>query len=224
MLVLHVLAGSIALLAGFAALFAPKGRPLHRGAGTAFALAMLAMSASGGGMALFDDEAGARISVIAALLAFLLVASGWATVRPPAHAGKAVAIGLALLAAATASAALAMAALAAAGGGRFDGMPMPMYLVFGGIAALAAIGDARLLAGRRLDGRQRLARHLWRMGVALLIAAMSFFLGQADEFPAWLRGPATTAGPPLLVLGAVLVHFVRIRWRRRPSPSAPAVA
>ncbi len=90
-------------------------------------------------------------------------------------------------------------------------------------AALAALGDARLLAGRRLDGRQRLARHLWRMGVAMLIATMSFFLGQADEFPAWLRHGVTTAGPPLLVLGTVLVHYVRVRWVR-PARRQPAIA
>ena len=84
--------------------------------------------------------------------------------------------------------------------------------------ALAALGDARLLAGRRLDGRQRLARHLWRMGTAMTIATMSFFLGQADEFPAWLRHGLVSAGPPLLVLGTVLGYFVRVRWRRGASP------
>ncbi len=217
MLVLHILAGAIALLAGFVALFTPKGRPLHRRAGSAFALAMGVMAVSGAGMAAFDDEAGSRISVVAGLLAFQLVASGWATVRPPTWHPRATANALAGLAAAIAVAAATMATAAALGGGRFDGMPLPIYAIFGSLAALAAVGDLRVLGGRRLDGRQRLARHLWRMGVAMLIATMSFFLGQADEFPAWLRSGATTAGPPLLVLATVLGYLARTLWRRSPA-------
>jgi hypothetical protein len=42
-LVLHILGGSLALVAGFAALFAPKGGPLHRRAGLLFVYAMLAL-------------------------------------------------------------------------------------------------------------------------------------------------------------------------------------
>ena len=41
---------------------------------------------------------------------------------------------------------------------------------------------------------QRIARHLWRMCTALLIAAFSFFLGQQDEY-----SRAASAGSPLLV-------------------------
>jgi hypothetical protein len=100
-----------------------------------------------------------------------------------------------------------------------------MYLVFATFAALAATGDVRVLRGRALDGRRRLARHLWRMGVAMLIATMSFFLGQADEFPAWLRHGVVTAGPPLLVLATVLGYFAKTLWRRRPRATGrPAVA
>lgn len=212
MLVLHILAGSVALLAGFVALFARKGARLHRGAGAMFAMAMLVMTASGAGMAAFHDEIGSKISVIAGLLALQLVASGWMTVRPPPHFARGLAMVLAVLAAAIATGAGSMAVLATLGGGRYDGMPAPIYLVFGSLAALAALGDVRVLAGRRLDGRRRLSRHLWRMGVAMLIATMSFFVGQADEFPAWLRSPVTSAGPPLLVLALVGVHFVRVRW------------
>src|SRR5688572_32129134 len=70
MLVFHILAGSVSLLAGYLALLSTKGGTLHRRAGTAFAVAMLAMTATGAGMAAVDGEAGARISVIAGLLGF----------------------------------------------------------------------------------------------------------------------------------------------------------
>ena len=226
MLVFHILAGSIALLAGFAALFTTKGGRVHRRAGAVFAWAMLAMSSTGAAMAAGDDEAGSWITVIAGLLTFQLVASGWWTVRPPVRFARAGAVAVAGLAAATALAAAAMVGIAIAGGGRFDGVPAPLYAMFGTLAALAAIGDARVLAGRRFDGRQRLARHLWRMGVALLLATMSFFLGQADEFPAWLRSGVVSGGPPLLVLATVLGYFAKTQWRpraRAPEPLPPGV-
>ena len=65
-----------------------------------------------------------------------------------------------------------------------------------------------------LRGARRLARHLWRMCFALFIAAASFFLGQADEFPEPLRIPALLALPVLAVLLAMLYWLWRVRIRR----------
>ena len=56
----HVLAGSIALIAGAAAMSARKGGPLHAKAGTAFFLSMLAMAGTGAVIALLEPGAGHR--------------------------------------------------------------------------------------------------------------------------------------------------------------------
>ena len=223
MLVFHILAGSVALLAGFVALFSRKGAPVHRGAGTAFAIAMLAMAATGTLMAALSSEKGTAISVVAGALAFQLVGTGWLTVRPPARGATMLLLGLALLGAAVAARGIQLGLAAVAAGGSIDGVPAPMYFVFGGIAALAAGLDARVLLGARLDARGRLARHLWRMGVAMLIATMSFFLGQADEFPTWLRHGVVMGGPPLAVLATVLGYLAKTLWRR-PASRLVAVA
>jgi hypothetical protein len=56
----------------------------------------------------------------------------------------------------------------------------PLY-VFGSVALLSAAGDTRMLIRGGVSGAQRLVRHLWRMCVALFIAAGSFFLGTASD-------------------------------------------
>ncbi len=63
-------------------------------------------------------------------------------------------------------------------------------------------------------GPSRLVRHPWRMSFALFIASMSFFLGQADEFPEALRIPALLAVPALAPLVIMLYWLWRVRIRR----------
>lgn len=52
------------------------------------------------------------------------------------------------------------------------------------------------------------------------IATASFFLGQADEFPAALRNPALLAMPVVAVLLLLVYWTVRVRflsWQPRAS-------
>jgi hypothetical protein len=63
-----------------------------------------------------------------------------------------------------------------------------MCFFMAGVPLLAAAGDIRMLASGGIAGRQRITRHLWRMCFGLFIATGSFFLGQQQVFPAFLRG------------------------------------
>ena len=76
--------------------------------------------------------------------------------------------------------------------------------MFGVVGLVASALDLRMIRSRGLHGASRLARHLWRMCFALFIAALSFFLGQSDEFPEPLRIPALLMLPELAVLVAML--------------------
>ena len=94
----------------------------------------------------------------------------------------------------------------------------PMGFIFGAVALLAAAGDARVLLGRSLPWSQRIARHLWRMCLALWIATVSFFLGQSDEFPEALRIMPLLCTPVLLVLLLMFYWLVRVLFRQwRPQ-------
>jgi hypothetical protein len=92
--------------------------------------------------------------------------------------------------------------------------PTAAYFVFGSIAALAAALDLRLILRHGVFGVQRITRHIWRMCVALLIAAFSFFLGQQQVFPASVRGSPLLLVPEIAVLGAMIFWLVRVRFNK----------
>jgi len=75
------------------------------------------------------------------------------------------------------------------------------------------LGDVRLARAGGIEGRPRLRRHLWRMCMALFIASLSFFIGQADEIPAAIRIPALLAVPVVAVPLTVLSWLCRLRRR-----------
>lgn len=217
-LVFHVLAGAIALASGYIALYAPKGRPLHRGAGIVFVATMLAMGLSGTLMALdatvLRAPAG-EITVLAGLFCSYLVTTGVLAVRPPSTAVLRLERGLSGAVVMLAAAYLSLAASAlGSGDGLRNGLPAPPYAIFGTFAVLCVLGDLRLFRGRRAVGMKRITRHLWRMSLALVIAATSFFLGQADEFPERYRVVPLLALPVLAVIVTLLYWLRRVRLRR----------
>ena len=60
----------------------------------------------------------------------------------------------------------------------------------------------------------RLARHLWRMSTALLIAAFSFFIGQAHVIPKPIRIIPLLLIPPLVVLVTMLYWLWRVQFKK----------
>ena len=212
LLLVHIAAGSLALLAGFAAVFAAKGEPLHRKAGLIFVVAMVVMGLSGSLVAVLHDQPG---TVIAGLLATYLTVTAMTTVRPFDGVQRRLDVAMALVGFAVAAAVLTQGFLYSAAEARPDDAPRPVLFVFGTILSLAVLGDVRMLrAGLR--GRQRLVRHVWRMCFALFIASGSFFLGQADEFPEPLRIFPLLAVPaflPLLLMPYWIWRVRSGRWR-----------
>jgi hypothetical protein len=153
-----------------------------------------------------------------AVLTAYLVITGLTTVRPPSAGSHRLDIGLMLVVSVVALALFSFGVQAVSSpNGKLHGMPSPPFFVFGVIALLAGAGDARLIRSggvRAIRGTPRLARHLWRMCTALLIAAFSFFLGQAKVFPKPIRIFPLLVIPPLVVLVALLYWLWRVRVRR----------
>lgn len=108
--------------------------------------------------------------------------------------------------------------------GRLDSLPAAVHVPFALVAALAAAFDLSYILRRRLSGSQRIARHLWRMCAAFLIAAMSFFLGQQDEFPQAWQGSFVWLVPPLAIFAAMLFWIVRIRFAKAVRMAGPIAA
>ena len=212
MILLHILGGLTGLTSGAIALSAPKGGHLHRKVGIVFVYAMSVMSASGAVMAARMPE---RVSVIAGLLTFYLVVTALLTVRRRGRGFLWVDVGAMAFG-------LAVAILAfvfgMAGTDNPADPPPAMAVIFGVVALLAVFGDLRMLVTRSLPWSQRIARHLWRMCLALWIAAASFFLGQSDELPEALRIMPLLCTPVLLVLLLMFYWLVRVLFTQwRPS-------
>ena len=222
-LVIHILAGSLGLISGFVALYATKGAPVHRRAGMIFVCVMLTMTLTGTIIAAVRGAAPA-INIPAAVITAYLVVTGLITVRPTVKGARWLTIGGMLVAFAVGSITLSFGLQAAASGGTKQGMPAFPFLMFGVIGVLGSVGDLRMIRSGGLQGAPRLARHLWRMSLALLIAAMSFFFGQADELPKAVRIPGLLALPVLAVLATMLFWVWRIRIRRAPPSIVGASA
>ena len=220
MLWVHIAAGSLGLLAGAAAAILRKGTRRHAVAGNFFFGSMLGLTSSAVYIALTSPD-GAVINILMGLLTAYLVTTSWWTARR-----RGVETGLfdriALLAALAVSSGLFYYGLAAASSasGRKDGIPATVYLVFGSVALLADGLDLRMIANGGVSGARRLARHLWRMCVALFIAVMSFFQGQPQVFPEALRNSGLLIVPGLLVVLLLIVWLVRLRFSKAVRRSA----
>lgn len=221
MIEFHVVAGLLGLLAGGIALSVGKGGGAHQRAGRAFVVAMAAMTASG---ALIAAYVRPNIGSMAmGMFTFYLVATGWLALRFSVAESRAWLIAMMLAALALG---LFLLRLGVEAGQHADGRvdllpPQPMY-VFGALALLAAALDARLLVVGRIDGRHRLVRHVWRLGLAMFIATTSFFFGQARQFPMIVRESGVLAVPVLLVIAVLGYWLLRLLWLRRAAAPARA--
>jgi hypothetical protein len=82
------------------------------------------------------------------------------------------------------------------------------------VCLLAGLLDLNAILRSPLSGKQRIARHLWRMCVAFFIATGSFFLGQQDALPQAVRGSPLLFVPAFAPILVMLFWLVRIRFAK----------
>jgi uncharacterized membrane protein len=204
----HIVAGVLALLFGYVALYASKGATLHRRSGMLFVYAMVTMSLSGALMDAWNTRS-ISVNVVAGLMTFYFVTTGLLTVRPRAQESR-------WIDRAAVAFVLTVSVLAFAAGldmmrrGRPEAAPS---FIFGIVGLLAAAGDIRLLRGRVMQGARRIARHLWRLSFAMWVAAASFFWGPPRRVPEVIRIPALQAAAVLLPIAVMLYWLWRLRGR-----------
>lgn len=221
-LYLHIGAGSVGILSGAAAFVFRKGTPLHRRIGKIFVVSMLIMSGIGAVVAPFLPTP-ERASAIAGILTFYLVLSSWMAVKhKPGQIGRFDYGLLPISSSVVAASAYSFWLASQNPRGMLDGQPGAAFVMFIIIGSLAAVGDLRLILRRGVTGATRLARHLWRMTVALFIAANSLFLGQPQVFPKAVQQSGLLFVPALLILALLLFWLAHVAWgslkqRRRPQ-------
>jgi uncharacterized membrane protein len=205
-LTLHIGGASLGILSGGVALIARKGHRLHRAAGNVFFVSMLTMSAIAAAVAPMLHD---RISGLMGLFTFYLTSTAWAVVwRGPASVGR-FETGAGLVAFGVAVTALALGVIGSqAPGGLLDGQPSQIAYILAIVAALGGASDIRMIRRGGMSGAPRIARHLWRMCLALFIAA-----GSAAAQPKVVELlPKAIRGSPMLVLPALAVLVLMVFW------------
>ena len=227
-LVLHIIAGTLGMLSGFAAMALRKGSRRHNIVGDVFVVSMLTLALSGTYLAVLKSQPG---NILGGTFTFYLVVTGWMVarrgdLRTGLFDWAAFLIGFAV---AAVEITCGFEALMSPTGLKYDYPPGP-YFFMGSIAMLAVIGDVRMLVRGGIAGTQRVARHLWRMCFAQFIAAASIFLARQDRFPVFLRRTGVLAFLSILPLLVLIFWLVRVRfantpWRKekeqRQRPIAP---
>jgi hypothetical protein len=219
-LVVHIGGGSVGILSGYAAVSVRKGERLHRTFGKVFVISMLIMATVATGLSILIQQRG---NIAGGILAAYLVATAWMTVkRKEGTVGQFEKIAV-LVPLGVGGLFVIWSVQATLNGGQLDGYRSPLYYTFALVAALFALLDFRVIRRGGISGAQRIARHLWRMCVALFFAAASFFLGQQKVMPAFMHGSPLLFVPAFAPLVLMVFWLVRVRltsWFTKPAIAA----
>ena len=216
LLFVHIFTAGSALAAGFLALYAEKGKWIHRRFGRAFAYAMMVMTVTATTMALtFRPN---RVNVIAASVTFYLVCTGLLVVIRRVQDSRRLHLALLVLGLLATVRAWALGFMAMGLPEHvLDQIPAMGIFMFATVGTLGVLGDLRLLRAGAIEGTARLRRHLWRMTYAMWIATTSFFFGQAKFIPKPIRIKPLLAALGVAPLVVLIYWMWRVRLRKRLS-------
>jgi hypothetical protein len=178
-LLIHILAGSVGLFSGTAAILFRKGSPRHVLAGRVFVVSMLTMAVGATYLAIVKHQPS---NIGGGILTFYLIGTAWLTARR--KDGETSRLDWVLLLIPLTLGILTWMngiRIVRSGATSQDGVPVGMTFFMGSIMLVAAAGDLRMLVRGGLFGAKRIARHLWRMCFGLFIASGSFFLGPSNR-------------------------------------------
>jgi uncharacterized membrane protein len=218
LLVIHVCGATIGLLSGYLAMMLRKGSGVHRAAGTIFFGSMLTMAACAATVAFARSH---FMNAFTSTLTFYLVVTGFLAARreKPSIVNR-IAVVVVLMVAAGLMTYGVIAVNRPTG--RLDGYPAALYFVFGSIALLHGASDIRMLLRGGVTGPPRIARHLWRMSLALLFATLSLWPGQPRFFPVSWQATHLLYVPHILLFGSMMLALVRMQrkppgWKHRAA-------
>lgn len=202
-LIIHICAAVVGLLSGALAMLFRKGAGFHRAAGTVFFVSMLIMSSTATYLALKKP---AMISFVVGLLVFYLVSTAWMAAKRGDGERSALDLAAMLIALTSGISGYAI--------GSREGEAI--YFIFGTIALLFVVSDVRTYLRGGAAGATRIGRHLWRMSLALILATLSLYPGNARLF-------AHRSGlyylPLLFFVVMTLYWLIRVRRPRRTLPA-----
>ena len=136
LLPIHIIAGSIAIIAGFISVFAVKGLKLHRKSGMVFVYAMVVLALTGAVIATLRHQ---PPNIIGGSLAFYMVITAFLTVRPRDERSRWIDVGVLFVGITVGAAAIKIGLDALNNPTRtMNGVPSVMMFIFGTVALLGA--------------------------------------------------------------------------------------
>jgi uncharacterized membrane protein len=211
----HLITGTVTVAAGAIALTSQKGLLVHRLAGNLFLGCMTALSLSG---IYLSFTRSIIFTAFLGIFAFYLVVTGWVAAKRKDETTGAFekAALVAIIVCALACAISGFLSLAAPE----DVPPAAAYYVLSVLAMLFGILDFNVVRKGGVSGKNRIARHLWRMCFSMFIAVTIFFIGNSNILPEFLRNPYVLNAPIVAVLLLTVFWLCRVlftRWwvRRR---------
>lgn len=227
-LILHVIAGTIAVCAGIVAMFSRKGGRAHRLSGTGFFVSMLIMAVLADYLAVAIPEQIPNLFI--GTFTIYLVATAWLTVRRKERSvGIPEKVALLVVLCLCLPFAVLSFQLAAGLEPSFrsatplEGPVRVAIYSFTLLVAMAVIGDARLVQTGGVTGVRRIGRHLWRMCLGLTLALGSAFTnGLPRLLPKTMHIPLILLFiPQLSALVLMIFWIIRVRFTGWYKGSAP---
>ncbi|MEH6456477.1 MAG: hypothetical protein V7749_09155 [Cocleimonas sp.] len=196
--VIHTPAGTVAIISALTALFAKKGTPIHRKAGTYFTISMLIMLVSGSVAAILKQSLD---EIFLGGVVIYSVFTAWLTVyHKKGETGFLETIALAWI--------VLIAIAAYFANPSWGDMRNPdTYSLWIGLAICFALGDVRNLLQSGLSGSQRIIRHVWRIGFSLLWAALAF----VDKIVK-INGSTIEEITYIVIVPAILILLTTAYW------------
>lgn len=209
---IHAPAGTVVLVSAVVAMFVAKGGATHRKAGSCFTASMMIMLVSGIAAAYLKESID---DMMLGALVMYTVITAWLTVHHKKNE-----TGLPEVVALIWIVGFAITAFSISLGWREVEAPI-VYLVWGGLAILCALGDIRNLYQSGFSGTQRIIRHVWRIGFSLVWAALALTDKIVKMLGANVKGMPgeqlllIVAIPTMLILITTLYWIVKILFFSR---------
>jgi len=207
LLVMHVLGGSLALLAGYGAMLVKRGGPRHRTLGKVYVAGMLAVVLTGFPMSIIHPSPFLFGIVI---FSGYFVYSGWSAAVY--RKGEALELERFAAIALGAASAIALAALiySLAADVAIPSAYRITGFVFAGIGLATAIRDLARLRGGPLVGKERIIKHLISMCAALIATTTAVAVTVLGEFPV-IPDVALWLGPTIVLTPVIFYWVAQVR-------------
>ena len=213
LLIFHIATACFALLGGVAAMSLRKGSTGHRTGGTVFVIGMICMTASAIPLGLLKAQ---TLNALVGALTGYLVTSGWVAGRQHRFQDDRIVIATLGVVALGTGAFLVKFGIEALNSPTHlkDGEDASGYFFFGAIDVMSAALDLRLVIGG-IGTKHRIARHLWRMNLAMAIGIISVTprLNRLAGHP--IQSDALLVAPTLLVILFMVFWLWRVLATKR---------